>query len=226
MTVLAACAPAVSPHPSLDRPSSTATSTPGSSPAATTSVAPDPSGPAGLSLPDPGRPFDAEAIRAILEASRRPDGVPSEALASGVLAALADAIWTIDGRPWQTADAGGTCGPQTCQLEIAGTRDGAAGDDLWVVEIDRTSATARVTTAVLQAIPDDLETDLDRLARDLVPAGALDGAVPTGVRWLPPPDGGTFILSYRTAGSAGGCGLDVTLDAVAPEVVDVAVRSC
>lgn len=165
-------------------------------------------------------------MRSILEASRRPDGIPGEAFAPDVLAALADTIWTFDGRPWQTADASGTCGSETCQLEVAGTRDGRAGDDLWVLQIDRGSGALAVTSAVLQSIPDDDVTAIDRLARDIITAGALDDAVLTGARWLPPPEAGHFILSYRSSEAAGGCGLEVVIDAIAPEVSAVTVRGC
>ncbi|HEX7197446.1 MAG TPA: hypothetical protein VF364_11515, partial [Candidatus Limnocylindria bacterium] len=56
--------------------------------------------PKAFDLPEAGRPFDAEAILAAMRDSRRPGGVPDEMQTDAIAAAVADAIWTIDGEPW------------------------------------------------------------------------------------------------------------------------------
>jgi len=224
----AACGPADSPAASSPATTSTPASTlvPSVDGSADAIASSRPTDAPGLALTDPGRPFDADAIRAILDASRRPDPVPAEAYAPAVLAALAEAIWTIDGRPWQTADAGGTCGERTCHLELAGTREGSLADDLWVVEIDRATMAVEVVSTVLGAVPAELGRELDGLARDIVPGSTLGDAVLTGVRWLAPPDAGQFVLGYRTAGGSNGCGIDVTLDAATADLIDLSARDC
>ena len=218
----AACSATLTPSPSaIGTP--TPVAFPPSLPA---SVEPDPTAPQGLALPTPGRPFDAAAILTILRESQRPDGVAPELLTDSVASAVADAVWTFDGRPWTTADATGTCGPAICTLEVAGTRPGARGDDLWVLEVDRASGRLEVGTAVLQGLPAQLVGELDAVARPIAPAGILDDALLTGVRWLPPPATGSFVLGYRTGGDEGSCAVDLTIDAGAPEILDVQTRDC
>lgn len=224
MTLLvAACTSTATPSAAVT-PSHTPAAPPTPTPSA--SVAGDSSAPAELDLPDPARPFDAAGLLSVLLASQRPDGVPAEALEAPVVAALADAIWSFEGDPWVTADAGGSCGPDTCLLELAGTRPGYAGDDLWVFEIDRATSSVQLTSATLQGVPTELTAELDALAREIMPRTVLEGALLTGVRWLPPPDAGSFVLSYRTGGDDGSCLVELTLDAREPAVVVTTTRGC
>ena len=67
---------------------------------------------------------------------------------------------------------------------------------------------------------------MDELARSLLPAATLDGLLLTSARWLPPPDGGQFVLAYRGDGEEGSCGLDLTLDAVTPGIVGDVSQTC
>jgi hypothetical protein len=190
------------------------------------SPAPTPSAGPGIALPDPGRPFDAETLLAAMRDSRRPDGVPDQLETDEIAAALADSIWTFDGRPWDTIVAGGSCGPEACTLELAGSSAGALGDDAWAFEVTPAYASVEPISVELMAFPADVAPQLDDLARNLVPAADVEGMLLANARWLPPPDEGRFVLAYRSGGEEGSCGLDVTLDAVAGVVVEQAPVGC
>ena len=176
-------------------------------------------------LPEPGRPYDAGALLAAMRDSRRPGGVPDELETEAVASALADAVWTLDGRPWATVVAGGSCGPGTCTLELSGAAPGTEADDVWVFDVDPGTGAVRVASAELRSLPDGLASDLDRLIRSLIDPTALEGLTATSARWLPPPADGQFVLSYRSGGEEGdSCGTDVTADVLVPEIVsDVAI---
>jgi hypothetical protein len=152
--------------------------------------------------------------------SRRPGGVPDEIETDAVAETLAGAIWTFDGERWTTLTAGGSCGPLTCTLDIAGANAAALGEDLWVFEVTSETGAVRVLSADLRSLPTDLITRLDELARTLLPARNLDGLNLTGVRWLPPPDQTQFVLSYRSGEEErSSCGMDLTVDVAVPGIV-------
>jgi len=199
-----------------ESPTTHSTSTPMATPSPTAS---------GLVLPEPARPFDADTLLAAMRDSRRPGGVPDELESDAVASALADAIWTFDGLPWATLSAGGSCGPQTCTLEVGGAHRGAPGEDLWVFSVTPADGSVEVASADLRSLPDDMIAPLDELARSVHPSPGKLGLVLTSVRWLPPPDDGRFVLSYRS-GEEGGCGVEVTLDAVAKNLVSDRVVEC
>lgn len=176
-------------------------------------------------LPEPGRPWDAEDLLADMAASSRPDGVPAELQTVAVADALAEVIWTVDGRAWDTFAIGGFCGTTSCTLELAGTHLGRAGEDLWVLDIVPETAAVAVTEATLRSLPVDLVERLDALARELVEVPA-DAALATA-RWLPPPaEPGHFRLSYRSGGEEGSCAVDLTLDAPSATVVEQTSTDC
>ncbi len=206
---LTACAD-VAP-PSASEPGATATASPAAG---------------GLVLPEPDRPFDAATLLGAMRESRRPGGVPDELETDAVASALARAIWTLGGEPWSSVSAGGSCGPDRCTLDIAGAADGAQGDDLWVFEVTPATGAVQLQTTDLRSLPTELVGSLDELARSLVPVAELDGLVLTNVRWLPPPDGGQFVISYRSGGEEGQCGVDVTIDATVPEIVSGGSANC
>lgn len=163
-----------------------------------------------LKLPELDRPYNTSEIRDLMGASRRPGGVPDELQNDAVAAQVAEAIWTYRGVPWVTSAAGGSCGPATCTLEVAGTLEGGAGEDLWVFEVADGEAT--LVTADLRALPADLIDELDAVARALEPdIGRQDLSLGTAV-WLLPPQDGRFRLAYRSGGEEGSCRLDVTID--------------
>ena len=180
----------------------------------------------GLTVPEPGRPFDAGALLSAMRESRRPGGVPDALETDAVASDLAAAIWTFDGEPWNAVSAGGSCGPGSCTLEISGASDGAQGDDLWVFGIAQETGAMQLQTADLRSLPADLIGRLDAVTRSLVSAATLDGLSLTNVRWLPPPDNGKFVLSYRSGGEEGSCGADVTLDAVVPVLLSGSSSDC
>lgn len=155
----------------------------------------------------------------------RPDGVPAPLQTEAVAAAVAASIWTFDGAPWDTIVAEGTCGA-SCALEVAGTRDGAAGEDLWVFIVDPSSGAVELTAAEARAIPDETVADLDEIVRALDPAGRLDGMALTSVAWQPPPNEGRFALSYRSGGEEGSCSAEVLIDARDGRVLDESFEGC
>jgi hypothetical protein len=180
----------------------------------------------GIALPQPGQPFAAATMFDAMRTSRRPGGVPDQLETNAIAAAVANAIWTYAGEPWTTIATGGSCGAETCTLEVAGTRPNSLGEDLWVFEIVPGTGALTVASANLSALPTEIVDPLDGLARMLFRPGRLDGLALASVRWLPPPSGGEFILSYRSGGEEGSCGADVTLDAVLPEIVEDRLVGC
>ena len=196
-------------------------SSPGTPPAGTSAP------PGELVLPEPGRPLDGTTLLSAMRESRRPGGVPDELETDDVAAAAAAAIWTFDGEPWSSLSVSGSCGPRACTLEISGSSEGAQGDDLWVFEIAPGGATASLVSADVRSLPPDLIVSLDGLARSLLPADRLEGTNLASVRWLPPPDeDGSFVLSYRSGGEEGSCGVDVTMKASAREITSVRELDC
>jgi hypothetical protein len=184
----------------------------------------DPGSP--ISLRPPGQPFEADDILAAMRDSRRPDGVP-EALQTGeVAAAVAAVLWTLEGDPWETISAGGSCGASTCTLELAGSAGAAAGEDLWVLSVDPEGAVVDVVSADLHAVPSDAVEALDRMARGAEGGGALDDLLLTSVRWLPPPDAGRFVLAYRSGDEEESCSMDVELDIEMSTVTEVTTGGC
>jgi len=219
IAVTAACAaPIASPTPS-PTPAPTASGLPSPTPT-------PPQGPTGIEAPTPDRPFDATTILTAMRDSRRPGGVPDQLETDAIAAALAAATWTFDGRPWTTMAVSGSCGPESCSVELAGGRPESHGDDVWIFEVRPADASVTVTVAELRGLPNDLVPGLDELARSLLPASTLDGLLLTSARWLAPPDDGAFVLAYRGDGEEGSCVVDLTLDAVAPRIIGEAIRSC
>ena len=204
-------------------PPTASTSAPPSSPTSSPATTP-PAG--GLELREPDRPFDAGTLLSAMRESRRPDGVPDVLETDAVASALASAIWTLGGEPWTAISAGGSCGPDTCTLEISGADEGAQGDDLWVFAVTPATGAVELQSTDLRSLPMDLVDDLDQLTRSLVSPAVFDDLIVTNVRWLPPPDDGQFVLSYRSGGEEGSCGADVTVDAIVPEIVSGSSSDC
>ena len=194
---------------------------------ASQSTAPvSPSADEGLELPAAERPFDPDALLAAMRTSQRPGGVPDQLETQAIAAALAERIWTFGGAAWTTFAAGGSCGPDSCTFEIGGTPGGAQGEDLYIFSVVPSTGEVELLDATLRGIPADLVADLDALTRELHADGDLTGLALAGVRWLPPPDDGQFELSYRSGGEEGSCGIDITVDARAPRIVDETPLDC
>jgi hypothetical protein len=214
--LLAACADVAPPSPTPNP-----TASPGPSQAAT----PSPTHTA-VELPPASRPFDPGMLLGAMRESRRPGGVPDELETDAIASALAEAIWTVDGQPWTAISAGGSCGPNTCTLEISGAAAGAQGDDLWIFEIAPDTGDVHLLSTELRSLSNTSVGRLDALTRSLVAPAILDDLILTNVRWLPPPDEGQFVLSYRSGDEEGSCGADVTIDAVAGDVVSGGSSDC
>jgi hypothetical protein len=209
--------------PTSPAPTPSASPTATASPLATPSPTPSPSG---IELPTAGTPFDAVAVLAAMRDSRRPGGVPDQLETEPIAAAVAAAVVTFDGLPWTTMAASGSCGPDSCTLELAGTRPDSHGDDLWIFDVRPADGSVAVTTAELRGLPNAMLPAIDGLARSLLPAATLDGLLLTSARWLPPPHVGQFVLSYRGDGEEGSCGLVVWLDAVTTRLVGDPSPTC
>lgn len=179
-----------------------------------------------LPVPRPGRPYDAGAILDAMRQSRRPGGVPDALQTERVARAVADAIWTFDGRPWSTMSVGGSCGSQRCTLEVAGAGPEAAGDDVWAFAVDPSTGAVDLVAADLHGLPSTRVDQLDQMARNVDRSGLLEDLLLASARWLPPPDEDRFVLSYRAGGMEGACARDVTLDASLGEVVEVTSTDC
>jgi hypothetical protein len=158
--------------------------------------------------------------------SPRPGGVPDQLETEPIAAALAERIWTISGEPWDQIVAGGSCGPESCTLEVAGAPAGALGEDLYVFSVVPASETVELQRAELRGLPASLLPELEALAREAIAEDALTGLRLVSARWLPPPDDGQFVLSFRPGGEESACGLDVTLDTRRAEVTEQRTVNC
>jgi hypothetical protein len=167
-----------------------------------------------------GRPYDADDILALMRESRRPGGVPDEVETPEIAAAIAEEIWTIGGEPWAVASIGGSCGPQACDLEVAGTPVELAGEDLYLFRVVPETGSVERTGSVLLGIEPETVAELDRLVRERYD-GDLEGFGLTTVRWLPPPDEGRYILAYRSGGEEGSPALDLEFDSASGEVIEM-----
>lgn len=231
MAVATACV-AESPTPPPD-PTVTATHMP-TSPAATAGADPSPeaesTAPAvavGIDVPEPSRHFDGVDILDAMHTSRRPGGVPQELQTEPIASAVAQSIWTFDASdPWWELVAGGSCGPETCSLEVSGAPDGAVGEDLYVFEVTRASGAVELVASNLRGFPQSLMSRLDELARSLLDAASFEGLALVSARWLPPPDEGQFVLSYRSGGEEGSCGMDLTIHAPSAHITADASYDC
>jgi hypothetical protein len=176
-------------------------------------------------LPDAGRPFDAGDILLAMRESRRPGGVPDELETDAIASAVAERIFTFDGGAWPELVAGGSCGPETCTLEVGGTPDGALGEDLYTFSVTPSTGTVRLLSADLRGLPETLLDDLDVTARADLDDPPSDLEL-LSASWLPPPDDGRFLLAYRSGGEEGSCQLNVTLDARSGSVLEEEALDC
>jgi hypothetical protein len=184
-----------------------------------------PSAEATPEVSEAGRPFDAETLLRAMRESRRPDGVPDALETEDVAARLAEAIWTVDGRPWATLSAGGSCGPESCTLEVGGAHTGAEGEDVWTFTVIPATGSVERSSATLRSLPTALVTRLDDVARGLHPLPDERGLLLGAAAWQPPPDDGRFVLSYRS-GDETGCALELTIDLANGQLVDESAAGC
>ena len=187
---------------------------------------PSATGSGATSLPEAGQPYSGTEILDAMRDSRRPGGVPDELETDAVASAIADAIWTFDGQPWSAMAIGASCGAASCTVEVVGTRDDASGEDLWTFEAVPDEEDVELIASDLTATPDDIVSELDRVARQLVPIGTLDDLALASTRWLAPPDNGAFVLAYRSGNEEGSCAVDIALDPIAPRIVSSEATDC
>lgn len=188
------------------------------------SVIGDPGNP--ISLRPPGKPFDANDILEAMRDSRRPGGVAPELQTEAIATAVADTIWTLQGDRWDSIATSGACDPNACTLEVAGSAAGDAGEDVWLLAVDPATAEVEVVDANLHAIPRVTADAVDLVARGADGGAALDDLLLTSVRWLPPPDDGTFALAYRSGDEEESCSIDVRLDLDSGELTEVEASGC
>ena len=155
-----------------------------------------------------------------MSTSPRPDGVPEELQTDAIAAAIAAEIWTFDGTRWDEMVVGGTCGPETCVVEVSGSREGVEADDVWTFAVDPATESVTVGATDLRALPEEVVGDLDVLARSLVADEALEAMVLSSLAWLPPPSNDRFAMSYRSGGEEGSCGVDLVIDTDEESIVD------
>lgn len=160
----------------------------------------------------PGRPYSASDVLTAMRDSRRPGGVAAELQTEAIAAGVAEELWTWNGEAWQAMTATGSCGPASCTLEIIGSTDGMAGADTYTFEVVPADDAVDLVATDLHGYPPDLESAFDQIARAAVPVPDLEGMVLLGARWLPPPDAGSYWLSYRSGGEEGSPSLDVMID--------------
>lgn len=153
--------------------------------------------------------------------SRRPGGVPEQVQTVPIADQMAQAIWTYDGAPWPAMAVSGSCGPESCTVDVSGTPDGAAGEDLYTFDVRPADGTVKLLLADLHGYPTDLNATLDEIARAGVPHDRLAGLELLSARWVPPPDDGQYVLSYRSGGEEGSPALDVVIDLPGGTVLDV-----
>lgn len=209
---VAACTSAPPPSPG-------GSATPGSSAV----LAPSPSAAAAL---QPGKPYGADDVMAAMRDSVRPGGVPEELQTDEIAAAVADAIWTIDGEPWAAMTAGGSCGADTCTLELSGAPPDGAGEDVWVFTATPATGAVDVAESSLHGVPLAWVDVLDRMAREAPGGEPVADLLLTAVRWQPPPAERTFELAYRSGDEEQSCAVDLVLDAGGPFITDLTVTGC
>lgn len=183
-------------------------------------AAPSPSGPPLTSpglprivLPNPGRPYTSADILRVLRAVPG-SSLPAELDRSGVAEALAQAVWTFDGRPYLILAVEGSCGPRGCEFSVQGVPDTAdeAKLDHFIFNVDPTSFALTRVYLGLGAFPPEINPQLDAIVRAGVLPQRLEGLTYVSATWLPPPEFGRFQVTYDDGGLEGSRGLKVLVD--------------
>ncbi len=197
-----------SPLPGSSSPSTAGShsSTPSPTPLASfASAVPTPPGPGA------GLPYTADDVLQAMAASRRPGGVPEQLQREALAAAIAGELWTFEGNPWAAISVGGSCGPVHCTLEVGGATDGSPGEDLYIFDVVPDAGEVKVLAAELRGMPAGYAEELDAFARANWPDAPLPGPM-ASARWLPPPNEGIYVLSYRSGGEENSPAVDAVID--------------
>lgn len=168
--------------------------------------------------PLPARPYDGAAVLQAMRDSRRPGGVPSELQTDEIAAAVANELWTWNGERWPQLVVGGSCGPASCSLEVAGTPANAAGADLYVLSVDPDSAAVTVESSDLHGYPAQLDAQLQAIAQEVAP-DAIAGLHFASAQWLPA-NASQYLLAYRSGGEEGSPGVDLLIDAASRTLLE------
>jgi hypothetical protein len=147
----------------------------------------------------PGQPYTAADIEPMLAAA--PVGVAAQIRMPQVAAAIADRIWTFDGRPYQEVAIGGSCENQGCEIIVQGVPAYASTrdiQDIWLLGLDLRTGVFADNSPSLGGFPTELVPELDTLARSLDRDGTFAALPLIRTEWAIPPPAGVFVLRYGT----------------------------
>lgn len=146
----------------------------------------------------PAQPYAASDIRPFLE--RAPIGFPDELRTPFVAAAVADGLWSYDGRPYRDVLFGGSCESGICEFSVTGLPSFAPThdtSDTWFLRLDRrTGLISTQGPPSLNGFPPERVPELDSLARSLDADGRFGDLGLLGAQWSIPPPAGAFELRY------------------------------
>lgn len=197
LTVLAgavgACSP-ISPAPPTATPSAAAIK-----PSYT--LAPPTPSLSAVGSPAPGphaRPYAAADIHGLFVDAG--PGFPAELRTEATAEALANVIWSFDGRPFRTVWLTGSCESGRCEVSATGLPHFAASVDevdVYTLVLDQASGIySQPSPPYLRGFPPQLVDGLDRQAKALDVRGEFRDKPLLGVEWQIPPPDDAFLLRY------------------------------
>lgn len=201
--------------------------TPTLSPTGTPAAAPSASGPGpGGASTDrrPGRPYTAADIER--ELADVPEEFPDRLRDPALAGAIADALWTYDGRPYAELWLLGSCSTNgACELTATGRPEsgGEESSDVYFWQVPARSSTLVASgPPALKGYPPELASEVDGLVRSLDRDGVLTGLSLLGVEWaVPPPDDG-YVARYGTGDEEGARVVQVLVDRSAGQILRIA----
>ena len=147
-----------------------------------------------------GRPYTPEMM--VAELMDVPYNFPRELQTDFVAAALADQIWTYDGRPYRELNLVGDCyGSPRCDLRVIGlpafasTRD-QSDSHSFSIELP-TRVVTRSYSGGLRGYPPELGPEVEALARSLDTAGRYADLPLRRVLWALPPPGDAYLVQFQ-----------------------------
>lgn len=170
----------------------------------------------------PGQPYVSTGVDEAFANS--PAGFPAALRTEQIASAVADAIWTFDGRPYRDMFVDGSCddGGRRCDLTITGLpvyapdRDAS---DTWFWSVNTGSGLLTSTGTDLRGLPADLVAEADALARRLDNGGQIGDRDLLGATWLPPE--GHVALRYGHGLEEGDPTITMVVDPAGDRVVSV-----
>jgi len=178
-----------------------------------------------------GRPYSPEMIAAELQDVQF--GLAPELQSPFIAAALADRIWTYDGRPYREMWFSGSCdeaGAGRCELSVQGLPDYAPtreSEDYYHFEVDLRSGAVRLAALPGgKGFPAELIPEIDGLVRSLDTEGRLEGLTLSYVLWAFPPPDDAFIVRYETGDLEGDRWIHVTVDRANQRILSMEQQVC